>query len=87
MASFAVDWVVTCSQEDKQLAQEANMYQPEMMLNIAHKREAELIRDAELCGVPQAEDVSRNLPRQLLTVALICVVPLVILAVWAVAYA
>ncbi len=63
------------------------MYHPDMMLNIAHQREAELIREAELCGVPQAKDVSRNLPWQLLTIALICAIPLVILVVWAVALA
>jgi hypothetical protein len=61
------------------------MYQPEMMLNIAHKREAELIREAELCGVPQVEGTSRNLPRRLLTVALICAIPFAVWLVWAVA--
>jgi hypothetical protein len=84
MASFAADRVVRCSQEGKQLTEEAEMYHPDMMMNIAHKREAELVREAELCGVPKAEGDSRTLPRQLLTMALICAMPLAILVVWAV---
>ncbi|MGQ0600403.1 MAG: hypothetical protein ACT4QE_01750 [Anaerolineales bacterium] len=31
------------------------MYHPDAMLTVAHTREAELIREAEACGVPQAE--------------------------------
>jgi hypothetical protein len=31
------------------------MYHPDSMLKIAHNREAELVREAQICGVPQAE--------------------------------
>lgn len=60
------------------------MYHPEMMLNIAHKREAELVRDAELCGVPKAGGDRSRLPQQLLAMALICAIPLLVWVVWAV---
>ena len=31
------------------------MYHPDAMLKIAHDREAELVREAEICGMPKAE--------------------------------
>jgi hypothetical protein len=31
------------------------MYHPTSLLRIAHDREAELIREAQFCGVPQVE--------------------------------
>jgi hypothetical protein len=35
------------------------------MLKIAHDREAELVREAQLCGVPQAEAKPGRIPLEL----------------------
>ena len=35
------------------------MYHPDALLQIAHRREAELVREAQDCGIPQA-DPDRN---------------------------
>ena len=32
------------------------MYHPNAMLKIAHDREAELVREAEACGIPKKTD-------------------------------
>ena len=53
------------------------MYHPDAFLTIAHTREAELVREAQACGLPQrveAKAESAWLPRQTLAVALALVV-------------
>ena len=35
--------------------QEATMYHPDHMLQIAHTRERELVKEAEACGLPKAD--------------------------------
>jgi hypothetical protein len=35
------------------------MYHPEAMLTVAHRREEELVREAQTCGVPQEPDAQR----------------------------
>lgn len=37
------------------------MFHPDSMLKIGHDREAELIRDADACGVAQASQAGRRL--------------------------
>ncbi len=60
------------------------MYHPDMMLNIGHKREAELVRDAEMCGVPKAEPQHQKLSGSVLAVC--CVTLLFLTVAWAVIY-
>ena len=52
------------------------MYHPDAMLKIAHDREAELVREAAICGMPKAEPGRPWLSGRILTVAL-CIVALV----------
>ncbi len=63
------------------------MYYPDAMLKVAHTREAELVRDAEMCGVPQAEHDRQKLSGPVLAMALGCVIPLALLVAWAVVHA
>jgi hypothetical protein len=47
------------------------MYHPDTMLYIAHRREAELIREAEACGIPRrAEGDRRTLSKRVLSTAI-----------------
>jgi hypothetical protein len=62
------------------------MYHPKMMLRIAHQREAELAREAEMCGVTKAGHDPLKPSRPVLAMALCCVVPLVLLVAWAVVH-
>ncbi|MGQ0603379.1 MAG: hypothetical protein ACT4QE_16980 [Anaerolineales bacterium] len=49
------------------------MYHPDAMLTVAHTREAELIREAEACGIPQAEGRAPNLTRLMLIVTALAI--------------
>ena len=40
--------------------QEATMYHPDHMLKIAHDREAYLVREAQICGVPKTDRQRRQ---------------------------
>ena len=68
------------------LPEEATMYHPDMMLNIAHKREAELVRDAIMCGVPKAEHDRLKLSGPVVAMALCGTIGLVLLVAWVVMY-
>ena len=55
------------------------MYHPDAFLTIAHTREAELVREAQACGLPKkveakVETATAWLPRHALAVALALVV-------------
>ena len=53
------------------------MYHPDAFLTIAHTREAELVREAQACGLPKKDEMENKaawLPRQALAVALALVV-------------
>ena len=62
------------------------MYHPDMMLKIAHQRQAELEREAEMCGVPKAEHERLKPSEPVRALALCCVIPLVLLVAWAVVH-
>src|SRR5713226_4104632 len=60
------------------LHEEATMYHPDMMLNIAHQREAELVREAVMCGVPKAEHGRQKLSGPVVAMALCGAIGLVL---------
>ena len=57
------------------------MYHPDAMLKIAHDREAELVREAEMCGVPKAEPDRLRLSKPMILLALCCILPVALLIV------
>jgi hypothetical protein len=63
------------------------MYHPDTMLYIAHKREAELVKDAELCAVSKTAGVHAKAIAVILALGLCCGLPFVWLFVLAVAHA
>ncbi|MGQ0604426.1 MAG: hypothetical protein ACT4QE_22325 [Anaerolineales bacterium] len=56
------------------------MYHPDHMLRIAHDREAELVREAEVCGVPQRAKGHSRLFGWILTAGAIAILILLPLA-------
>ena len=57
------------------------MYHPDTMLYIAHRREAELIREAEACGIPRrAEAGRRTQSKRVLSIAITLVTLIVALS-------
>jgi len=46
------------------------MFHPNHLLQIAHTRERELVKEAEACGLPKAEAESPRLSKQILAIAL-----------------
>ena len=59
------------------------MYHPDAMMKVAHTREAELVREAQRCGVPQKADAPRpSLPRQLVTIGLWLAALVTTLGLW-----
>ncbi len=57
------------------------MYHPDAMLKVAHTREAELVREAEMCGVPKAEPDRLRLSKSMLFLALCGVLPVALLII------
>ena len=55
------------------------MYHPDAMLKIAHDREAELVREAEICGIPKKAEAGN--PRMLKRVLVIAVALVTLAAV------
>ena len=62
------------------------MYHPDMMLNMAHEREAELVREAQMCGVPKAEHDRHKPSGLVVAMALSCGLALILLVAWVVIY-
>ncbi len=57
------------------------MYHPDALLKIGHDREAELVREAQACGMPKAEaDRPWASPRRL--VLALAAAPIVLWMVW-----
>ncbi|MGH2524356.1 MAG: hypothetical protein ACRDH2_17755 [Anaerolineales bacterium] len=60
------------------------MYHPDAMMKIAHTREAELVREAQRCGVPQKADArGPSLSRRMFTLGLWLAVLATALMFWA----
>lgn len=56
------------------------MYHPDAMLRIGHDREAELVREAQACGVGQRADGQNRLFGRILAAGLIAILILLPLA-------
>lgn len=56
------------------------MFHPDALLTVAHTREAELIREAEACGVPQTEVRAVALSRR--TLAFVTGLAILAIAFW-----
>ena len=76
--------MIRCWQEDDHSYEEATMYHPNAMLKIAHDREAELVREAEICGMPKAEPGRPWLSGRMLAIALGCAAVAMVLRLLAV---
>jgi hypothetical protein len=59
---------------------EATMYHPDSMLKIAHDREAYLVREAQICGVPKADRQRR--PFSVNAAVLVLCVTILLTAAW-----
>lgn len=55
------------------------MYHPDAMLKVAHDREAELVREAEICGMPKAEPGRPWLSGRMLAIALTLAIVAIVL--------
>lgn len=58
------------------------MYHPDALLKIGHDREAELVREAQACGMPKAEADRPWVASRRLVLALAAAAPIVLWMVW-----
>jgi len=59
------------------------MYHPNALLKIGHDREAELVRDAQACGMPKPQ-TDRPAATRRLVLALAAAAPIVLWLAWVV---
>jgi len=60
------------------------MYHPTAMMTVAHTREAELLKEAQGCGLPQDGDMPRaRLSRRMLAVGLWLAALAALVGMWA----
>ena len=61
------------------------MYHPDALLKIAHDREAELVREAQACGLPKAEADRPPATSRRLVLAVAAAAPIVLWLAWVLA--
>lgn len=58
------------------------MYHPDAMLKIGHDREAELVREAQACGMSKAQADRPRIASRRLVLTLAAAAPIVLWAIW-----
>jgi len=58
------------------------MYHPDALLKIGHDREAELVREAQACGMPKAQTDRPGIASRRLVLALAAAAPIVLWLAW-----